>query len=669
MNWKIAAAGAALAVAVNAPAFAGPTLDSVKQKGFVQCGVNTGLAGFGAPNDKGEWSGLDVDICRAVAAAMFGDATKVKYAPPPPRSASPRCSRAKSTCSSRNTTWTLSRDTDLGFDFVGVNYYDGQGFMVRKSLGVKSAKELDGAAVCVQTGTTTELNLADYFRSNNMELQAGRLREVGRGARRLRRRPLRRLHDRRLGPRRGAFGAEESGRPHHPAGDHLQGAARAGGAPRRQRVGRHRPLDPQRHARRRGVRRHLGERRRDQGGKPAIRRSSACSASRATSASRSARPDWAYQIIKQVGNYGESFERNVGPKTPLGLSRGLNACGARAACVRAADPLEHPAGPRRARRLPGHGVARRLGREKRWLVIREAAQRPSATPFWNDQRIRGMLFQVLVLGALLLFAAFIVYNTAQNLQRRGMASGFDFLWNTAGFDISVSLIPYKADGHLRPGAPRRHPQHPARLGDRHRLATMLGFARRRRPAVDELADRAAGDGLRRDDPQHPAAAADLLLVLRGARRRCRRSQQHALPSVRSRSTSAALRAHAGPRAGLLVGLRRAGGGDRGVLPGRPLGAAAPGARPASPSRCSRVDSRSSSGCRPRRRCWLGVPSTCDPPVLNRFNFKGGIGAAARARGAAASRSRSTPRPSSPRSCAPASRRSATARPRRPTRWA
>src|SRR4029453_18106000 len=170
-NWKIAAAGAALAMVGAAPAFAGPTLDAVKQRGTLNCGVNDGLAGFGAPNDKGEWAGLDVDVCRAVAAALFGDAKKVKYIPLTAKERFTALQSGEVDMLARNTTWTLSRDTGLGFDFAGVDYYDGQGFMVRKSLGVKSAKELNGASVCVQTGTTTELNLTDYFRTNNLELK------------------------------------------------------------------------------------------------------------------------------------------------------------------------------------------------------------------------------------------------------------------------------------------------------------------------------------------------------------------------------------------------------------------------------------------------------------------------------------------------------------------
>ncbi|WP_414479182.1 amino acid ABC transporter substrate-binding protein [Reinekea sp.] len=150
---------------------AGEVLDKVKAKGFVQCGVSQGLPGFSNTDVNGEWSGLDVDFCRAVAAAIFGDATKVKYSP---LSASERFTALQSgeiDMLSRNTTWTQTRDTSLGINFAGVTYYDGQGFMVRKDLGVTSALELDGASVCINQGTTTEVNLADYFRANNMSFE------------------------------------------------------------------------------------------------------------------------------------------------------------------------------------------------------------------------------------------------------------------------------------------------------------------------------------------------------------------------------------------------------------------------------------------------------------------------------------------------------------------
>ncbi len=160
----LATALSGLATAANAT-----TLDDVKAKGFVQCGVSQGLIGFSNPDENNNWTGLDVDFCKGVAAAVLGDATKVKYSP---LSAKERFTALQSGAIdvlSRNSTWTMSRDTSLGLSFVGVTYYDGQGFMVPTKLGIKSAKELNGASVCTQTGTTTELNLADYFKANKME--------------------------------------------------------------------------------------------------------------------------------------------------------------------------------------------------------------------------------------------------------------------------------------------------------------------------------------------------------------------------------------------------------------------------------------------------------------------------------------------------------------------
>jgi general L-amino acid transport system substrate-binding protein len=165
----VIASAVALTAVMSSNAFAGATLDGVKKKGFVQCGVSTGLPGFSSADEKGNWSGLDVDVCRAVAAAVFGDAEKVKFTPLTAKERFTALQSGEIDMLSRNTTWTLTRDSSLGLNFAGVNYYDGQGFMVNKNLGVKSALELDGASFCIQAGTTTELNLADYFRANNMK--------------------------------------------------------------------------------------------------------------------------------------------------------------------------------------------------------------------------------------------------------------------------------------------------------------------------------------------------------------------------------------------------------------------------------------------------------------------------------------------------------------------
>ena len=147
------------------------TLEDVVARGHLNCGVTTGLTGFAAPNAAGEWEGFDVAVCRAVAAAVFGDATAVEFVPTTGQTRFTALASGEVDMLARNTTWTFSRDVDLAFEFVGVNYYDGQGFMVPRDLGVSSAMELDGATVCIQTGTTTELNLADFFASNNMSYE------------------------------------------------------------------------------------------------------------------------------------------------------------------------------------------------------------------------------------------------------------------------------------------------------------------------------------------------------------------------------------------------------------------------------------------------------------------------------------------------------------------
>jgi len=173
LSGRLAAAASAVALCLGlaggvAEAQQANTFDVIKARGMLNCGVNTGLAGFAAPDSQGVWRGLDVDLCRAVAAAMFGDATKVRFVPTTAQQRFTALQSGEVDMLARNTTWTLSRDTSLGLDFVAINFFDGQGFMVKRSLGLKSAKELDGATICVQPGTTTELNLADWFRANNL---------------------------------------------------------------------------------------------------------------------------------------------------------------------------------------------------------------------------------------------------------------------------------------------------------------------------------------------------------------------------------------------------------------------------------------------------------------------------------------------------------------------
>jgi general L-amino acid transport system substrate-binding protein len=161
----------ALAVIVFAHAASAQTLKAVKQRGVLNCGANGSLAGFGLPDAKGVWHGIDVDVCRAIAAAIFNDASKVKFVPLTAKDRFTALQSGEIDVLSRNTTWTSSRDTSLGLNFTGVTYYDGQGFIVHKALKVNSALELNGASVCVQQGTTTELNLADFFRAHNMQVK------------------------------------------------------------------------------------------------------------------------------------------------------------------------------------------------------------------------------------------------------------------------------------------------------------------------------------------------------------------------------------------------------------------------------------------------------------------------------------------------------------------
>src|SRR3989442_8071775 len=161
----------AVAAGFSIQAASAQTLKTIKDRGMVSCGVTQGLAGFSLPDDKGNWTGLDVDVCRAVAAAVFNDPSKVKFVPLSAKDPFTALQSGEVDLLSRTTTWTLSRDTSLGANFTGVTYYDGQGFMVKKSLKVNSALELNSASVCVATGTTTEQNLADYFNGNNMKYE------------------------------------------------------------------------------------------------------------------------------------------------------------------------------------------------------------------------------------------------------------------------------------------------------------------------------------------------------------------------------------------------------------------------------------------------------------------------------------------------------------------
>jgi general L-amino acid transport system substrate-binding protein len=318
--------GAAVVIAGASVASAG-TLDDVKAKGFVQCGVNTGLAGFAAPNDKGEWSGFDVDICRAVAAAIFDDPNKVKYTPTTAKERFTALQSGEVDLLSRNTTWTLSRDTQLGFNFAGVNYYDGQGFMInaKKLPGVNSALQLSGASVCVQTGTTTELNLADYFRANNMQYNPvvfEKLEEVNAA------------YD---SGRCDVYTTDQSGLysirltlsspddhvvlPEIISKEPLGPAVRHGDDQWYDIVKW--TLNAMIIAEELGITQANVEEMKNSDN-PEIRRVLGVEAESKMGAALGLTEDWVVRIVKHVGNYGESFERNIGSGSPLKIARGLN---------------------------------------------------------------------------------------------------------------------------------------------------------------------------------------------------------------------------------------------------------------------------------------------------------------------------------------------------------
>ncbi|MDH3412256.1 MAG: amino acid ABC transporter substrate-binding protein [Gammaproteobacteria bacterium] len=322
---KNLAVSAALASLTFAGVAQSGTLEDVKAKGTLQCGVSQGLPGFSNPDQSGNWVGLDVDLCRAVAAALFGDANKVKYSPLSAKERFTALQSGEVDILSRNTTWTLVRDTALGLNFTGVNYYDGQGFMVRKDLGVTSAKQLAGAAVCVNIGTTTELNMADFFRSNNMNYKPVVFEKADE-----------------------VVAAYDSGRCDVYTTD------RSGLAAQRLKL-----KDPQAHivlpetiskeplgpvvrhgddqwfdivkwtlycmveSEEYGLSSKNADEMKANSSNPQIKRIVGTEGDLGKSLGLS--NDWCYNVIKQVGNYGESYDKNVGPDTALKLSRGVNA--------------------------------------------------------------------------------------------------------------------------------------------------------------------------------------------------------------------------------------------------------------------------------------------------------------------------------------------------------
>src|SRR5438445_2049524 len=313
------------ALVVAGAAQAGPTMDAVKKNGVVTCGVSTGVAGFSLADSQGKYTGLDVDFCKQIAAAVFGNADKVKYVPLSAQQRFTALQSGEVDVLARNTTWTLSRDTQLGLNFAPVNFYDGQGFMVFKKLGVKSAKELNGATVCVQPGTTTELNLADYFRANKMTFKPVVIEKVEE------------VRAAFFSGRCDVFTTDASGLY----------STRAANAPNPDdyiilpEIISKEPLGPvvrhgdnqfadivrwtlfaQIEAEEYGITsKNVDEMLKSDN--PTIKR--ILGVTPGMGKALGVDEKWVYNIIKQVGNYGESFDRNVGMGSPLKVARGLNA--------------------------------------------------------------------------------------------------------------------------------------------------------------------------------------------------------------------------------------------------------------------------------------------------------------------------------------------------------
>jgi general L-amino acid transport system substrate-binding protein len=303
---------------------AATTLEAVQKNGFVKCGVNTGLPGFSNADKDGNWTGLDVDFCRGVAAAVLGDAGKVRYIPLTAKERFTALQSGEVDVLSRNTTWTLTRDSSLGINFAGTIYYDGQGFMVSKKLGLKSALELDGAAVCVLAGTTTELNLADYFRTNKMQYQSvvfDTSDQVVKGFESGRCDVLTSDQSQLYGQRIKLKNPDDAMvLPEIISKEPLGPVVRQGDDAWFNIVKW--TLNAMLNAEELGVSSANIDNFRNTTN-PVIKRLLGLEGIRGKGLGLS--DNWAYNIIKQVGNYAEIFERNVGKGSPLKISRGLNA--------------------------------------------------------------------------------------------------------------------------------------------------------------------------------------------------------------------------------------------------------------------------------------------------------------------------------------------------------
>jgi general L-amino acid transport system substrate-binding protein len=315
---------ATVAFAFGATAATAGTLDQVKQRGSLVCGSNPGLAGFGMPDDKGHWTGLDVDLCRAIAAAIFNDTNKVKFVPLTATNRFTALQSGEVDVLIRNGTWTQSREAQLGLLFTGVNYYDGQGFMVRKKLNISSALELSGASVCVQQGTTTELNLADFFHSNNMNYESvvfatadEAIKAYDTGRCDAFTTDVSQLYGERI---KLANPDDHVVLPNVISKEPLGPAVRQGDDQwfNLVRWVNFAMIDAEEF----GVTRaNVDEMLKSDN--PGIKRLLGVEGDFGTG--MGVTKDWAYRIIKEVGNYGEVFDRNLGDGSPLKIKRGLNA--------------------------------------------------------------------------------------------------------------------------------------------------------------------------------------------------------------------------------------------------------------------------------------------------------------------------------------------------------
>jgi general L-amino acid transport system substrate-binding protein len=313
----------ALAAAFWSQAATAQTLKTVTDRGALSCGVSQGLPGFSLPDDKGNWTGLDVDICRAIAAAIFNDSTKVKFVPLSAKDRFTALQSGEIDLLSRNTTWTLSRDTSLGANFTGVVYYDGQGFLVKKSLKVNSALELNSASVCVQTGTTNEQNLADYFKGNNMKYEViafgsadETIKAYESGRCDVFTADVSQLYAERL---KLANPADHSVLPEVISKEPLGPMVRHGDDQWFDLVKW--VLFAMINAEELGVtQKNVDEMAKSD--KPELKRVFGTDGNLGEQLGLT--KDWVSRIVKAVGNYGESFDRNVGAGSKLGISRGLN---------------------------------------------------------------------------------------------------------------------------------------------------------------------------------------------------------------------------------------------------------------------------------------------------------------------------------------------------------